>query len=62
MTIKNNWTEMAELVDKSKKLDRWFANLCFREKLIVFERYDIEDWFELDYKEKLEIYKEEGGE
>jgi hypothetical protein len=53
---------MTELVNNSKPLDRWYANLCFREKLILMERHNIDDWFELEYKEKLEIYKEEGGE
>jgi hypothetical protein len=48
--------------EDSKKYDRWFANLCFREKLVLFKKYDIDDWFELGYQEKLEIYKEERGE
>ena len=42
--------------EESKKYDKWFANLCFREKLILMERYDIDDWFELDTKRKKTIY------
>ena len=45
--------------EESKKYDRWFANLCFREKLILMERYDIDDWFELTLKEKQSVYEGE---
>ena len=48
--------------EESKNYDRWFANLCFREKLILMKKYSVEDWFELGYTEKLKIYKEERGE
>jgi hypothetical protein len=42
--------------EESKKYDRWFANLCFREKLILMKKYSVEDWFELDTKRKKTIY------
>jgi len=45
--------------EESKKYDKWYANLCFREKLVLFERYDIDDWFELNYTDKKSIYDEE---
>ena len=45
--------------EESKKYDKWYANLCFREKLILMERYDIDDWFELNHTEKKAIYDTE---
>ena len=45
--------------EESKKYDKWYANLCFREKLILMERYDIDDWFELNNTEKKAIYDTE---
>ena len=42
--------------EESKKYDKWYANLCFREKLILMEKYSVEDWFELDTKRKKTIY------
>lgn len=42
--------------EESKKLDRWFSNLCFREKLSLMKKYSVEDWFELDTKRKKTIY------
>ena len=47
--------------EDSKKYDRWFANLCFREKLILMKKYSVEDWFELDTKRKKTIYGLEVG-
>jgi len=47
--------------EESKKYDRWFANLCFREKLILMKKYSVEDWFELDTKRKKTIYGLEVG-
>jgi hypothetical protein len=40
----------------SKKFDRWYSNLCFREKLILMKKYTIEDWFELELKRKRTIH------
>ena len=45
--------------EESKKYDRWFANLCFREKLSLLDRHDIDDWFELTLKEKQSVYEGE---
>jgi hypothetical protein len=45
--------------EESKKLDRWFSNLCFREKLSLLDRHDIDDWFELNHTEKKAIYDTE---
>jgi len=45
--------------EESKKYDRWFANLCFREKLILMKKYSVEDWFELNHTEKKAIYDTE---
>lgn len=42
-----------------KDLDRWYANLFFRQKLILMEKYKIEDWFELILEEKKKIYDRE---
>jgi len=47
--------------EESKKYDKWFANLCFREKLSLFEKYEIDDWFELNYANKKAIYGLEVG-
>jgi hypothetical protein len=45
--------------EESKKYDRWFSNLCFREKLSLLDRHDIDDWFELTLKEKQSVYEGE---
>ena len=42
--------------EESKKYDRWFANLCFREKLSLLDRHEIDDWFELNHANKKAIY------
>jgi hypothetical protein len=42
--------------EESKKYDKWYANLCFREKLILMNKYTVEDWFELATKRKKTIY------
>ena len=42
--------------EESKNYDRWYANLCFREKLILMKKYSVEDWFELNHTEKKAIY------
>jgi hypothetical protein len=45
--------------EESKKLDRWYADLCFREKLIILNKYKVDDWFELTLKEKQSVYEGE---
>ena len=42
--------------EESKKYDKWYANLCFREKLILMNKYTVEDWFELELERKQNIY------
>jgi hypothetical protein len=40
------------------KLDKWFANLSFLQKLDVYNKYDLEDWYIISAKGKENIYKE----
>jgi len=53
--------EIQELNEDTTPLDKWFSGLCFREKLMILGKYEIEDWFNEGYYTKKSIYDMEVG-